>query len=302
MFDIYAAVTSRILDQLAAGVIPWRKPWAGCSNGAVSHTRLRPYSLVNQLLLGEPGEYLTLNQCNAEGGRVRKGSKSRFVVFWKLFNRAERAEDGSPVVDADGEPCTRTVPVLRYYRVFSVSDCEGITPKLRPEADLPHIDPIQRAEDVFDTYKARERVGFSNRLQNHAYYAPAADEIVLPLLNQFSDATEYYSTLFHEATHSTGHPTRLARFAPDGSDTFGSDPYAKEELVAEIGSAAILHALGMETPATFTNSAAYIDNWSQKLRDDPRLFISATTRAEKAVRMILGPSADALYGADAVEQ
>ena len=245
MFDIYAEVTSRIVAQLDQGVIPWKKPWTGTPDGAVSHAKLRPYSLINQMLLGTPGEYLTLKQCNAEGGRVKKGAKSHFVVFWKAYTRQ------------------------------------------------------QRAEDVFAGYRARSGVKFELLKQDKAFYSPAYDKIVLPLLNQFSAAEEYYSTLFHESVHSTGHVTRLNRFEGEGSAPFGSETYSKEELVAEIGAAAILHELGMETPETFRNSTSYVHGWSKKLRDDPRLFISATARAEKAVRMIFGPSADAAEAFDA---
>lgn len=298
MFDIYAEVTSRIVAQLDQGVIPWKKPWTGTPDGAVSHAKLRPYSLINQMLLGTPGEYLTLKQCNAEGGRVRKGAKSRFVVFWKAYSRQQRAEDGSPLTDDDGNALMRTVPVLRYYHVFNIADCEGVTPRLKSPDGLPTFSPVQRAEDVFAGYRARSGVKFEQIKQDKAFYSPAYDKIVLPQLNQFSAAEEYYSTLFHESVHSTGHLTRLNRFEGEGSAPFGSETYSKEELVAEIGAAAILHELGMETPETFRNSTAYTQSWSKKLRDDPRLFISATARAEKAVRMIFGPSADAAEAFD----
>ena len=298
-FDIYAEVTSRILDQLDKGVIPWKKPWTGSSDGAVAHKTLRPYSLLNQILLGTPGEYLTLKQCNAEGGHVKKGAKSRFVVFWKVYGRQQRAEDGSLLTDDDGSALMHTVPLLRYYRVFHIDDCEGVTPRLKSPDDLPTISPVQRAEDVFAGYRARSGVKFELLKQDKAFYSPAYDKIVLPLLNQFSAAEEYYSVLFHEAVHSTGHKTRLNRFEGEGSASFGSETYSREELVAEIGSAAILHELGMETPETFRNSTAYVQGWSEKLRADPRLFICATARAEKAVRMIFGPSADAAEALDA---
>lgn len=301
MFDIYAEVTSRIVAQLDQGVIPWKKPWTGASDGAVSHAKLRPYSLINQMLLGTPGEYLTLKQCNAEGGRVRKGAKSHFVVFWKAYTRQQRAEDGSPLTDDDGNALMHTVPVLRYYHVFNIADCEGVTPRLKSPDDLPTISPVQRAEDVFAGYRARSGVRFEQCIQYESFYSPAFDKISLPLLNQFTAAEEYYTTLFHEAVHSTGHKTRLNRFECEDSASFGSKSYSKEELVAEIGAAAILHELGMETPETFRNSTSYVQGWSEKLRADPRLFISATARAEKAVRMIFGPSADAAEAFDADE-
>ena len=106
-------------------------------------------------------------------------------------------------------------------------------------------------------------------------------------MEQFDSTAEYYGTAYHEATHSTGHATRLNRFTGDAAAAaFGSESYSKEELVAEIGSACCLHELGLETPSSFKNSAAYIQSWLRVLKDDKRMIISAAARAEKAVKLI----------------
>lgn len=83
-FDIYAAITDRIIAELENGIIPWHKPWTGTTTGAISRETGRPYSLLNQMLLGTPGEYLTWNQVKKEGGSVKKGAKAKMVVFWKV--------------------------------------------------------------------------------------------------------------------------------------------------------------------------------------------------------------------------
>lgn len=279
MFDIYEAITNRIIDALEAGTIPWRKPWKGGCRYAISHSTGKPYSLLNQLMLGErPGEYLTWKQIHDEGGRVKKGAKAQFVVFWKMLDKVEE--------DDNGEEQTRQIPYLRYFDVFHIDDCEGIQPKYAAETfgNSADIDPIQHAEEVFADYVSRSGVTFRSAYQDRAFYRPADDSINLPLLEQFQSAAEYYSTLFHEATHSTGHKTRLNRLE---SGSFGSDAYSREELVAEIGAATILSALGIETEDSFANSAAYIDNWLSVLKSDKRLIVSAAGRAEKAVRLIL---------------
>ena len=277
MFDIYEAITNRIIDALEAGTIPWRKPWKGGCRYAISHSTGKPYSLLNQLMLGErPGEYLTWKQIHDEGGRVKKGAKAQFVVFWKMIEKQ----------DEDDPEQTREIPFLRYFDVFHIDDCEGIQPKYAAETFCrsADIDPIQHAEEVFADYVSRSGVTFRSAYQDRAFYRPADDSINLPLLEQFEDAAEYYSTLFHEATHSTGHKTRLNRLE---SGSFGSDAYSREELVAEIGAATILSTLGIETEDSFANSAAYIDNWLSVLKSDKRLIVSAAGRAEKAVRLIL---------------
>ena len=117
-------------------------------------------------------------------------------------------------------------------------------------------------------------------------YRPSTDEIVLPIRKQFVSTAEYYSTVFHELTHSTGHKSRLNRL--DRTAFFGTEAYSKEELVAEIGAATLVNFCGLETPASFRNNAAYIQNWLQVLKNDTRFIVSAAGKAEKAVNLILG--------------
>lgn len=287
MKDLYTEITNRMIEQLEAGVIPWRKPWAGTPNGAISHATGRPYSLINQFILKRPGEYLTFNQIQQEGGRIKKGSRASFVVFWKAYTRQKKDDAGAPVLNDDGTPKLETLPVLRYFQVFHIDDTEGIAPKY-PAEETARPEPVEAAENALQGYVQREGIRLENILTDEAFYSPSRDYIHLPLIEQFDNAEEYYSTAFHEATHSTGHKTRLDRFPPDMvAAAFGSESYSKEELVAEIGAASILHILGMETPQTFKNSSAYIQSWLRALKNDKRLIISAAARAEKAVNLIL---------------
>lgn len=151
-FDIYSEITDRITAMLEQGVIPWEKPWSGISSGAISHATGKPYSLINQLLLGEPGEYVTFNQCKQEGGSVKKGAKAKMVVFWKVIPKEKTDEDGKPVKDADGKTVTEGLPVLRYFNVFHISDCDGITPKYPTPEAVKSADKNERAETIFESY------------------------------------------------------------------------------------------------------------------------------------------------------
>ena len=218
---------------------------------------------------------------------VKKGAKARTVVFWKVLPREKRDAAGNVVTDADGKPVIEGIPVLRYFQVFHIDDCDGIAPKWSNK--LPAVAaPDERAESILTDYVRRENISFRNVIGDRAYYSPMEDLINLPIMEQFDSTAEYYGTAFHEATHSTGHKTRLNRFeAGIAAAAFGSESYSKEELVAEIGSACILHEIGMETPSTFKNSAAYIQSWLRVLKDDKRMIISAAARAEKAVKLIL---------------
>lgn len=289
MKDIYAEVTDRIIAALEAGNIPWHRPWAGVNDLAVSYATGKPYSLLNQLLLGEAGEYITFQNCKKLGGHVKKGSKARMVVFWKMVPVKDTDKDGNVITGSDGKPTYRTVPLLKYDQVFHIRECEGIEGKL-PEPEMNEdIEPIEAAEAVLQGYISRSGVKLVHEKQNRAFYRPSADMIVLPVMEQFKNAEEYYSTAFHEATHSTGHPSRLNRLGDSGAvAAFGSQDYSKEELVAEIGSATILNRLGVETEGTFNNSAAYIQGWLKALRNDKKMIVSAAGRAEKAVALIFG--------------
>ena len=287
--DIYAEVTDRIVAELESGIIPWNRPWTGVSDGAIRRSNGKPYSLINQFLLGKPGEYLTFNQCKREGGKVKKGSKAKIVVFWKILKKDKTNADGSIVRDENGMPVPESVPMLRYYQVFHIDDCEGISPKYaKDEEKLNPISPIDAAESALSDYVRRTGVGFENLKQDRAYYSPTRGIISLPLMEQFGDAESYYDTAFHEAVHSTGHKSRLNRFEENAmAAAFGSESYSKEELVAEIGACGILHELGMETAKSFRNNAAYVQSWLKALKNDKKLIISATSRAEKAIRLIL---------------
>lgn len=292
-FDIYEVIANRMIAELEKGKIPWLKPWLSVSEGAMKHRNCEPYSLLNQILLGEPGEYLSFKECKEAGGKVKKGAKARMVVFWKWLSYDKKDSGGKTVFDEQGQAVQELIPYLRYSNVFHIKDCEGIEPRWKEPTVLNDVPADEKAEAALADYIARSGVRFDNVKQNRAYYSPSQDCIVVPLRGQFTSAQEYYSAVFHEATHSTGHPTRLCRFAMDSkAAAFGSEDYSKEELVAEIGAAAILHDMGMETMDTFRNSTAYVQSWLKALKDDKHLIVSAAGKADKAVRLILNLQSD----------
>lgn len=292
--DIFAAVTNRIIAELESGIIPWNRPWSGVSEGAIRRSNGKPYSLINQLLLGKPGEYLTFKQCKDEGGKVKKGAKSKMVVFWKVLHREKKDASGNVIRDENGLPVDDPIPMLRYYNVFHIDDCEGLEPKYTTEHLPDTASPVERAEEIIADYSVRVKLAVEYRKQNRAFYSPSRHLVSLPLVEQFEDTAGYYETAFHELTHSTGHKSLLNRFSEnDGAAAFGSESYSKEELVAEIGACGILHELGLETAKSFRNNAAYIQNWLSVLKNDKRLIVSAAGRAEKAIRLILGEQEDA---------
>lgn len=273
--NVYEMVTERIIKQLEKGVIPWEKPWTGTRDGAFNRVSKKSYSLLNQMLLKHQGEYATFKQWSDLGGKVRKNEKAETVVFWKIQPVKE---------EKDGIEEIKQIPILRYYHVFHISQVEDVEPL--PQ-DVTVLEPIAEADKILMDYISREKIVLEHSASNEAYYSPTRDLIHLPLMEQFKNIEEYYSTAFHEATHSTMTNNRCNRKPENKRVAFGSEDYSKEELVAEIGSANILNMLGIETSNSFRNSAAYIQNWLTVLKNDTRFIVSASSKAEKAVKYIL---------------
>ena len=286
---VYQMVTDRIIEQMQNGIIPWHKPWHMAGNAeemAINYVTRRPYSLVNQWLLLEPGEYLTFKQVTALGGKVKKGSKSRFVVFFTNVTYTERDKE-------TGEEKEKSYPLLRYYNVFRLADCEGIQSKIeKPEAgavvELPLCDEADAA--ISDYVFSQPTLSFQNdKPSDRAYYSPADDKVVVPMRSQFDEMAEYYSTAFHELTHSTLTESRCNRKQDGaGASFFGSKAYSREELVAEMGAAMLCSNFGIDCEKAFKNSVAYLQSWVRELKNDAKAIVVAAGKAEKAVRYILG--------------
>lgn len=270
---VYEIVTDRIIRQLEGGIIPWRKPWgayAGGEGGPVSWDTQRPYSGINTLLL-DPGEYATFNRIKEAGGHVKKGEKASIAVFWKM----NRVQDEN---DPDKE---KLIPFLRYYSVFEINtQAEGLLSK-RAKAEEHKNSPIEEAERIISNMPNRPSIVNGK----DALYRGSTDTVEIPTRSSFISSEAYYGTLFHELAHSTGHESRLNRPI---KNRFGTDPYAKEELVAEIGAAFLAAVARLENPFTIENSGAYIQSWIRRFRDDSGLIVTAASQAQKAADYIRG--------------
>jgi len=280
---VYEIVTDQILSSLERGVIPWRKPWNCKTEYPRNLVSGKGYQGINVWILismcySSP-YWLTFNQIKKLGGKVRKNEKGTIVVYWNFKDVEETDTD-------TGESNIKKVPFLRYYRVFNANQCEG----LMQTEDIPEgpIYPIDEAEKIISGYidKPEIKHGFTK-----ASYNMSADLIKMPFRAAFSSIEEYYSTLFHECVHSSGHPSRLNRDTMVENAGFGSKIYAREELLAEMGSAFLCGITGIAT-ATVENSAAYIESWREKITKDPRLVVIAAAHAQKAAEYILGQHYD----------
>lgn len=200
---------------------------------------------------------------------MRKGEKASLVVFWKVFENGTEEEDADEEQDAARTPDRRFM--ARGYSVFNCAQVDGYEAPAAPIA--PEAARIDHAETFFAALGATIRQG-----GNRACYAPGPDVIMVPPFAAFRDPVAYYATLAHEATHWTGHPARCAR---DFSGRFGSDAYAAEELVAELGAAFLCADVGLASEPR-PDHAAYIDTWLKVLKGDKRAIFTAAGKAQAA--------------------
>jgi len=285
--NVYEIVTAKILEQIEKGVCPWRQSWVDGEDLAISYESRKPYSLLNQILLGRSGEWLTFTQIKKLGGHIKKGAKSGMVVFYCTSDKRVVKNDS----EDENEDTTRIVqlysrPILKYYNVFHIDDVEGVESK--SEKPTSNLQPVEAAEKVVADYIAREGVKVENsNLSGRAFYRLSTDTVTVPTLAQYKEVDEYYSTLFHELVHSTGRKSRCDREKFEEKVAFGSEDYSREELVAELGSAMLCAKMGFDSEACFKNSAAYLKGWASYLKEDTKAIVFAAIRAEKAVKYIL---------------
>ncbi|MDB5009199.1 MAG: hypothetical protein JWP45_3592 [Mucilaginibacter sp.] len=290
--DVYSIITNRIIEQLEKQVIPWRKPWTEGGHPQNLFTK-RPYTGMNTWLLGSLGYaqnyFLTWKQLKAVGASVKKSEKGTMVVFWKRV--AE--EEGKNSTESQ-----KAKSILRYYYVYNIAQIDGL-PEIITIPAFP--DPISHI-GVFD--EIIERMPNCPSIKHgkkQAYYDPFKDYINMPKHASFNSLTSYYSTLFHELIHSTGHQSRLNRKEIVEPNNFASDPYSIEELTAELG-ACYLNSITGIVQTEFDNSVAYIKGWIEKLKNDKRFIVYASGQAQKATDYILNVHAYQKSEENLVEQ
>ena len=282
--NLYDEVTSRIIGQLEEGRVPWVQPWGRSGSAAPGLPRnaltARNYSGVNVLILwgaviehGYPSQsWLTFRQALEAGGNVVKGERGTTVVYADRFTPESEKERARQTGDE-----AKAIPFLKRFTVFNVAQCEGLREGLASDpAPLPERQVVPVAEDVIAASGVDFRIG-----GDKAFYVPAHDYVQVPPQPAFFEQVNYYRTALHELTHATGHESRLARKM---LNPFGSRDYPREELVAEMGSAFLCAALGIEPTV---RHADYLASWLDVLREDNRAIFRAAGLASKAADWIL---------------
>jgi len=276
---VYEQITDRIISMLEKGTVPWQKPWKVATGLPRNLISKKPYRGINTLLLHsmsyESPFWLTFHQAQQLGGMVRKGEKACPVVFWRQLE----------VEDKESHEIEK-IPMLRFYYVFNTAQVDGL--KNIPVMVETPATISTTAEEIVALMPKRPEIkhGLAK-----AFYSPSVDMVAMPDRARFDTEAGYFATLFHELTHASGHKSRLNRPTLTESQGFGSNPYCKEELIAEMGAAFLCGQAGI-AENILENSAAYLQNWLEQLQNDKALIVQAAAQAQKAADFILGTKFD----------
>jgi antirestriction protein ArdC len=288
--DKFQIVTDKLIQLLESGVKPWSKPWHSSQADSIFRNIVTGHCyrginpiicLIDTLLLGDDRPYFVgFSQAKELDWKLQKGSKST----WLRWGGKVKKE----VENEQGETREEFYTACKWLNVFHISmfDDSGAKVKIadyiaKYESEQPQaINPDARLDEVdrfISATGAKIRYG-----GNRACYSPGADAIVMPQFESFTSAGAYYATEIHELTHWTGHQTRCDR---DMSGNFGSQNYAYEELIAEIGAAFTCNHFGIS--GELENHASYIASWITALKDDKKYFFKAASEATKASEFLL---------------
>ena len=259
---VYQVLTSRIIEALEKGVIPWRRPWnggAGVRNGVSK----RPYRGVNVFMLmacSNDTYFFTQKQIKALGGRFNDWKNRIPVVLW---NWIEKTDSSGKVI--------KRIPFARYYCVWGLSDTIGMKWKAPETASGIDFKPLERCEAFIKAQGAK-----ITHKGDRAFYIPSSHEIFLPPQEVFKSVEEYYCTNFHEHIHWKAKDCGVTL-----DNRFGDERYSREELIAELGAMFSAHFCGVDISETFDNSVGYLQEWLKKLKGDPNLIVFAASQAQK---------------------
>lgn len=266
----YEEITNEIISKLQHGIIPWRQTWeSGLATNLVSN---QPYRGINIWLLSnckyQSNLWLTFNQCSQLGGHIKRAEHGKQIVYWRMLDRLQK--------DELGEEHLGKIPLMRTYTVFNIEQTT-----VEVEKETRSFDPIAKAQDIIDGYMDKPPIELGEPA-----YSPDKDVITIPHPTAFDTPDGYYSVLFHELSHSTGHSSRLNR---DIKNHYGDDPYAEEEIIAEMSASYLSGIAGTDVYAKIIeNSAAYIQHWSERFAYNVKLIVTLSAQAQKASDWILG--------------
>lgn len=298
--SLFHRITNQFIDALKKGAPPWTKPWSDAnqySDRPVNAITERKYTGVNVTILWSSAvchgficdRWLTFNQVNAAGGRVKRGQKGTVAVLYRDIEVPRKDSEGATLTDENGQHQTDTIKLIRGFTLFNVEQCVGL-PSIVTQGP-----PISDRKPAWKIHEEAEKLLTSNNVDirydnDAALYLPKEDCIQMPPKCVFSNEADYYSTLMHELTHWTGHSSRLNRPGITTLSGIDSTEYAFEEMVAEIGSAFLCAEFRIVGDM---NHDSYILSWVEVLENDPKAIFNSSAQAWKARNFLLGENISA---------
>lgn len=280
--EYYNELVDELINEMNSGIIPWMQPWF--QKVPTNLKTKRVYSIINCLNLNYSAKkrgftshyWISAKQAQSMRGRIKKDEIQRhsYVIMAKWKSKTYK--------NVDGEAIVKCWLMIRTYPIYNFEQTIGLKRAIQNEPSL--FDDKSLAEEIIIKYKSPPKIEY---VHGHAFYRPSDDLIGMPSKEYFIIEEEFYCTLFHELIHSTGHFSRLKRNSFLEKIKFGDEKYAKEEIVAEIGAASLCAISGF-LYKTKKNSAAYLNNWLNGLKNDKTLLFRAANSSQQAVNFILG--------------
>lgn len=292
---IYEMVTMRILNEMSNGKIPWRDIIINKKGQKPAYTNFvtgKPYSFLNCLLLGEPGEYASFKQIKERGGVIKKGAKGRFVIFWGEFVPKENKEKVEELEKEGKDASHLKVKFPKYYTVFNINDTEGVRradpEEVQEEKTMEEAEaPTATARMVREYYEYSQQVRVLEDTSSVGTYLPDTDEVAVQPKENFEYEEDWFASVFSGLVHSTATEERCNR-ENELKKMREGETSVKEELIGEIGSSMILTACGLQRKETHEQLAATCQKWIEQFKNDYRLIVTSSYAAEKAAKLILG--------------
>lgn len=276
---VYQTVTDSLIESLEQGTAPWQH--YTLSQASSNFTTSKRYNGINSLILShyqskhnfKTGLFATYKQWAQIGLQVKEGSKG-FPIF-------------RPLIGKDKDTSDAKVFGMSYHTVFNADQVEGF--QYAEIGELTEkLNSIQAAEDIINSMPQRPSISHDSGI---ACYRTLTDSVHMPSVVTCG-SEEYYSILFHELSHSTGHESRLNRKSLKTIQGHSLHEYSKEELVAEMTAAILCNESGILNK-TLENSAAYCRSWLKVLKNDRKMLVEAASQAFKAADFILGVNKNA---------
>lgn len=289
--DTYQQITDLVIDSLEKGDIIWHQSWNnfGLPKNVTTGKSYRGWNVFwlnfHTMIRGyNTPFYLTFNQARQFKGSIRKGEKGTRITYWATVedNKGQNEHRNDSQEMDSSTKAVKLIPAI--HTVFNIDQTEGIEfPKVQVLYRTA-AEKIAASEDVVESMPCKPAIVHKG---DSAYYAKQLDRVTMPEMKLFHSDEAYYTTLFHELAHSTGHSSRLNRKELQEYDGFGGENYSKEELTAEL-TAAFLSAITGIQQQTIANTTAYIKGWLKALRNDKKLVLNAASQAQKVADFILG--------------